>query len=61
MTQLEAAKRGVTTPEMEQVAREEEVSVDLLRELIAQGSVIITKNKVHSHVRPVGIGKGLTT
>ena len=61
MTQLEAAREGVITPEMEAVAKEEEVDVNLLREAIAEGSVIITKNKVHSHVKPVGIGKGLTT
>lgn len=60
MTQIEAAKKGIITPEMKFVAEKEVVDVHELRENIASGKVVILKNLLHS-IKPVGIGKGLTT
>lgn len=60
MTQLEAALKGTITPEMRAVAAEEHVSLDTLAGEIAAGRIIILKNTGHN-VRPIGIGKGLST
>ena len=58
MTQISEAKRGKTTPQMNDVARYEKVSIDLIRKGIAAGQIVIPWNPIH---RPVslGIGKGL--
>ncbi len=61
MTQLEAAKKGIVTKEMEYVAREEAISPEKLLELVKEGKVIIPKNINHSDCKPTGIGKGLKT
>ena len=59
MTQLESAKLGLITPEMEQVATAEEVSVEELCARIAAGEVVITANNNHRGLQPIGIGAGL--
>ncbi len=62
MTQLEAARKGIITPEMEEVAKDEGVKPEELRELIAKGEVIIPRNKNHKNIRKIsGIGRGLKT
>jgi phosphomethylpyrimidine synthase len=59
MTQFEAAKRGVITPQLKQVAKVERVSEDELLQLVATGRVVIPAN-IHSKLeKPCGIGKGL--
>lgn len=60
MTQIEAAKSGVVTQEIEQVAKDENRSVDFIMEGLRKGSIVIPKNKNHD-IKPVGIGKGLKT
>ncbi|MDA7960793.1 MAG: phosphomethylpyrimidine synthase ThiC [Nitrosopumilus sp.] len=62
MTQATSARRGVPTPEMIQVAKDEDVSLEWLMPRIASGSIIIPSNtsrpqKIHN----VGIGAGLKT
>jgi phosphomethylpyrimidine synthase len=61
MTQLESALNGVITPEMESVAQSEKISPEILRDRIAQGSVVILRNINHKQCRPTGIGLGLRT
>jgi len=61
MTQLLKAKQGVITSEMEEVARAERVSAERIREGLAEGSIIITRNRRHTNANPLGIGKGLRT
>jgi len=61
MTQLEAARKGVVTPEMEEVARQEGYTPQEILEGVAQGLIIIPKNKKHIHCKATGIGKGLKT
>ncbi|MGB9860282.1 MAG: phosphomethylpyrimidine synthase ThiC, partial [Moorellaceae bacterium] len=61
MTQLEAARRGEITPEMERVAAKEGVAPEILRERVAQGTVVIPANKNHLNLDPCGIGLGLRT
>lgn len=46
-TQMDAAKKGIITPEMEIVAAKENRNVEELREKIALGQMIIPCNKVH--------------
>lgn len=60
-TQLDAARKGIITKEMEIVADKEMMDVEELRELIAQGKVVIPANKNHKSLSPEGIGKGLKT
>jgi len=43
-TQMTAARRGVATDEMKQVAKDEDVSLDWLIPKIARGSIIIPSN-----------------
>jgi phosphomethylpyrimidine synthase len=45
---------------MEAVARTEGVPVETLVQQIAHGKVVITANKEHRGLRPIGIGEGLT-
>ncbi|MBQ3514356.1 MAG: phosphomethylpyrimidine synthase ThiC [Lachnospiraceae bacterium] len=60
-TQMEAAKKGMVTPEMEIVAAKEDIDVEKLRELIAKGEVVIPCNIHHTSLSPEGIGGGLRT
>ncbi len=59
MTQLAKARAGITTPEMESVARKEGVDVLWLREKISEGRVVIPSNGKHQKLQPCGIGEGL--
>jgi phosphomethylpyrimidine synthase len=61
MTQLEMAKKGIITPQMEAVARSEGVEVEVLRQSVADGTVVIPANVNHRNLVPCGIGKGLRT
>lgn len=61
MTQLESARKGRITSEMQAVARDERVDVDLLVRRIAEGTVVIPKNVNRVLERPAGIGLGLRT
>ncbi|MDI6904414.1 MAG: phosphomethylpyrimidine synthase ThiC [Candidatus Bathyarchaeia archaeon] len=60
-TQMEAAKKGRITEEMRIVAKNEEESPQSIRQRLAEGTVIITRNVQHENVHPIGIGKGLRT
>lgn len=60
-TQMEAAKKGIVTKEMAQVAKDEGVLEQELLALVASGQVIIPKNIYHKFLHPFGIGKRLRT
>ena len=60
MTQKSEANKGNITPEMEEVAKNENIDVNKLARLISDGKVVIPKN-VNSHAKACGIGEGLTT
>ena len=60
MTQLEQARKGIITEAMERVARKENIDPEILRSSIAEGTVVIPSNINHTHLDPIGIGKGLT-
>lgn len=60
MTQLEYARKGQITKEMEIVAKEENIDIQKLIRRVAKGYITIPKN-INSKSIPKGIGKGLTT
>lgn len=60
-TQMEAAKRGMITPEMQTVAEKEHIDVEKLRERVARGTVAIPANRNHTSLSAEGIGEGLRT
>lgn len=60
-TQMEAAKKGIVTPEMETVAKKENMDVNELMSLVAAGQVAIPANVNHTALSAEGIGKGLKT
>ncbi|UCG10335.1 MAG: phosphomethylpyrimidine synthase ThiC [Dehalococcoidia bacterium] len=61
MTQLELAKKNVISPQMEAVARHENVDAEMVRRGVAEGTIVIPANVNHKHLAPLGIGKGLRT
>ncbi|MCW3993623.1 MAG: phosphomethylpyrimidine synthase ThiC [Candidatus Bathyarchaeota archaeon] len=60
-TQIKAAREGKITEEMRIVARDEDQSPQSIRQRLAEGTVIITRNTQRENVHPIGIGKGLST
>jgi phosphomethylpyrimidine synthase len=58
MTQIEEARHGTITPEMEHVARREQLDPHLVRAEVARGRMVIPANKVHLRLglEPMGIG-----
>lgn len=60
-TQMDAARKGITTPEMKTVARKENMPVEQLMKLVAEGKVAICANKNHKCLDPEGVGSMLRT
>ncbi|HWR45894.1 phosphomethylpyrimidine synthase ThiC [Sporomusa sp.] len=60
-TQMDAAKRGILTEQMRRVAQEENIDLELLRELVASGRVVIPANRHHTSLSPKGVGEKLRT
>ncbi|MNO78198.1 Phosphomethylpyrimidine synthase [compost metagenome] len=60
-TQMDAAKKGIITKEMEIVAEKEKMNVEELRGLVSKGKVAIPANKNHKNISPEGVGQGLRT
>ena len=60
-TQMEAAKRGIVTPEMKTVAEKEFTDPEIIRERVAVGQIAIPANINHKSLCAEGIGKGLRT
>ena len=58
MTQIEAARKGVVTDEMNYVARREDLSPELVRDEVGRGRMVIPANQVHlqKKLEPMGIG-----
>ena len=60
--QMSSARRGVATEEMIQVAKDEDISLDVILQGIAKGSIIIPKNTARKQqIKVIGIGQGLKT
>ncbi|GAI85699.1 unnamed protein product, partial [marine sediment metagenome] len=61
MTQLESAKEGIITRQMEVVAQSEGLEAEFIRQGVAGGRIVIPSNINHSGLVPCGIGQGLST
>lgn len=60
-TQMDAARQGTITPQMEHVLEDEAIGRDQLLASVASGQIVIPANKNHSGLRGGGVGKGLRT
>ncbi|GIM28902.1 phosphomethylpyrimidine synthase [Clostridium polyendosporum] len=60
-TQMDAARKGIITKEMTVVAEKENMDVEALRELVAEGKIAIPANKNHQSLSAEGVGQGLRT
>ena len=60
-TQMDAARKGILTPEMKTVAKKEKMDLAKLMKLVAEGKVAIPANKNHKCLNPEGIGSMLKT
>jgi phosphomethylpyrimidine synthase len=58
MTQLESARKGTVTPEMEYVAKREDLDAELIRAEVARGRMVIPANVHHlkKSLEPMAIG-----
>lgn len=61
LTQLQEAKKGIITPEMVQAAELEGITGEELRQKIAIGEAVLPCNINHQGLRPMAVGKGLST
>ncbi len=60
-TQMDAARKGIVTPQMATVAEKEKMPVEKLMELVASGKVAIPANKLHTALSPEGVGLNCRT
>ncbi|NLK94808.1 MAG: phosphomethylpyrimidine synthase ThiC [Clostridiales bacterium] len=60
-TQMDAAKKGIITKEMEVVAEKENKTSEEIRILVEKGKVVIPANKNHKNLSAEGVGEGLKT
>ena len=61
MTQIDAARAGICTPEMKAVAAKEYKTPEEIRDAVAKGSIAIPANINHTTLDPEGVGEGLRT
>ncbi len=60
-TQMDAARQGIITPEMEKVAKDEYRTPEEIRDLVAKGQIAICANKNHRCIEAKGVGSMLKT
>jgi phosphomethylpyrimidine synthase len=60
-TQIELAREGIITDQMEAIARDEKIESDVVRESVARGHIVIPNNPFRKNEAAVGIGMGLRT
>ena len=58
---MDAARKGLVTPQLQAVAGKEKMEVSKLMDLVAQGKAAIPANKGHKCLDPEGIGSMLRT
>jgi phosphomethylpyrimidine synthase len=61
MTQLELARKGITSIQMTLVAKQEGVETGFVQQGVADGTIVIPANTKHINLTPCGIGQGLST
>lgn len=60
-TQMDAAKKGIITKEMQVVSEKEGINIETLMNLMAEGKIVIPANKNHKSISAEGVGQGLRT
>ncbi len=60
-TQMDAARKGIITPEMKIVAEKEYRTEEEIRSLVARGQVAIPANRLHTCIAANGVGSMLRT
>ena len=60
-TQIELARGGVITEQMQTVASDEKMDATIIRERVANGQIVIPNNPFRKGQQVVGIGRGLST
>ena len=60
-TQMDAARKKIVTPQMEQVLEAEAISRQDLLDKVARGIIAIPANKNHFNLKAGGVGEGLKT
>ena len=60
-TQLEIARQGLISKEVQQVADQEGLDAHLVRQRLAEGRIVLPCNPKRPNQKPVGIGQGLRT
>jgi phosphomethylpyrimidine synthase len=58
---MEAARKGIITPEIKAVAEKEGRDTEFIRQMVAEGKVAIPANKNHKCLDPNGVGSMLKT
>ncbi len=59
MTQREAALAEKITVEMQEAARHEGIEPEVIRQGLAQGTLVVPANREHRGLKPLAIGKGV--
>lgn len=60
-TQLELARDGIISAQMQAVAEDERIAAETIRERVAQGRIVIPNNPFRKGQKAIGIGWGLRT
>ncbi|MDA3884664.1 MAG: phosphomethylpyrimidine synthase ThiC [Candidatus Delongbacteria bacterium] len=60
-TQMDAASKGIVTPQMKDVLERESITQEKLLQLMSEGKIALPANKNHKNLRGIAIGTGLTT
>ena len=60
-TQMEAARKGIVTPQIARVAEREGRDADWVAQRVAAGTIAIPANHAHVALDPNGVGEGLST
>jgi phosphomethylpyrimidine synthase len=61
MTQIEVARKGKISEEMEICAKQESVEPEFIRKGVEDGNIVVIRNIKHASILPLAIGKGLKT
>src|SRR4030066_333093 len=61
MTQIEAARKGIITAEMKSAAAREGVEAEFIRAGIEEGVIVINRNRLHTAISGLAVGRGLKT
>jgi phosphomethylpyrimidine synthase len=59
-TQIESARQGIITAQMAEVAKNEDLTEEFVRQMVAEGKVVIPNNTIRNPLS-AGIGKGMRT